>query len=1025
MAVIIGAVLVSVSGAATTQAQKVTKIDVSTRAAVIHYLRAIHVNPKGAVIERGSRNYAGRTCPGKHWTCASTKHAVVQIAKKAGQNRFVCKSSKCVVVQFSGVARGVYIRGRSLAATSASPPGTQTAICIIISPLSQSCSIYQASATKNNVAVVYESEPRLGSTQSAAATASITQQSTGATTGNTACVTQNVYLDGSTVGAKGKSVTVALQAHQSVTIKQDASGSGGNSAVNGAKWTGSCDTTKLGQSQTLTSTATGSSSITQNEDNVYSACGDGRTGEYANLCLDVEQNQGIAHGSTTSGKNAATFTQTSSQTAIANTAAGPVTQTQSTPLCGSTGAPANCIFPGGLVGTINQDSSVSSSANASQVETQCEDAAKSGLSQCHTGSGDQDFNGSYALTQNQYGPEGVAKLPYHGNRRVPSRTGKGLGASIQTGGSGNQFSVSQTSTQDNDHVAGTQLNSSQADCASGGVNGSCTAGQTTTLNGQGTNDGYTSPTISNLTINCTNGQSTCVATPPPVPAFVSGPSSPHPSSSAAFNFTDTATGGVHFLCKIDGGTPQTCSSGIPFVQGYGPHTFQVAASDGHGNVSAYVPTTPFSWTNVPPDPTITPSSEPTNPEPWGNTDTFTFSDAESPVHFQCTLDGNTTPCNTGSISYTDLPSGKHSFSVRAYDTTDTYGSIHSASYTWVITPPDPTITPSSEPTNPEPWGNTDAFTFSDADLSVHFQCTLDGNTTGCNTGSISYTDLPSGKHTFSVRAYDATDTYASIHSASYTWVITPPDPTITLSSEPPNPDFSGNSYTLAFTDLDSTVHYQCQIDSQTPTACNSGSASYSGLDPGSHTFSVTAYDQSDTYASNDPATYTWTILPLAVSALGGADGSSAGWACQPGGPIALTVGSTAYDPETNVGTFAQIAITDVGGTAIDGLSAPTFTTDNYNAGSPRFVIDLSNGDSLWGYPPNAGLNASDFAWAINNGNTYQPWSDVQSAESGTTVVDAVVIADGDQDPGTTDKISDLTFNGTDFNSGTCPAPPAP
>ena len=51
---------------------------------------------------------------------------------------------------------------------------------------------------------------------------------------------------------------------------------------------------------------------------------------------------------------------------------------------------------------------------------------------------------------------------------------------------------------------------------------------------------------------------------------------------------------------------------------------------------------------------------------------------------------------------------------------------------------------------------------------MHFQCTLDGNETGCNTESISYTDLQSGEHTFSVRAYDTTDTYGSIHSATYT-----------------------------------------------------------------------------------------------------------------------------------------------------------------------------------------------------------------------------------------------------------------
>jgi hypothetical protein len=236
-----------------------------------------------------------------------------------------------------------------------------------------------------------------------------------------------------------------------------------------------------------------------------------------------------------------------------------------------------------------------------------------------------------------------------------------------------------------------------------------------------------------------------------------------------------------------------------------------------------------------------------------------------------------------------------------------------------------------------------------------------------------------------------------------------------------NPDFSGNSYTFTFTDADPTVHFQCQIDSEPMTSCNNGtSPTYSDLDADSHTFSVTAYDQSDTYPSDNPATFTWTILPLEVSALS-TDGSSAGWACQPGGPIGLTLGTDSAN------TFAAIVLTAVGGTAIDGLPEPTFTTNNYAAGSPRYNIDLSNGDSLIGYPAISGLNGSDMAWAINNGNTYTTWSAVRSAESGknTTVTDAYVVADGDQKAGVTDKISDLTFDGVDFDSGTCPAPPAP
>src|SRR4029077_7315458 len=104
--------------------------NVSTRAAVVHYLRSIHVNPKGAVIQRGVRNYAGARCPGSRWTCASTKHTVVQIAKRGGQNRFGCRHSKCVAVQISGTSRGVYSSARWLTSTGAAPKGGNNATCV-------------------------------------------------------------------------------------------------------------------------------------------------------------------------------------------------------------------------------------------------------------------------------------------------------------------------------------------------------------------------------------------------------------------------------------------------------------------------------------------------------------------------------------------------------------------------------------------------------------------------------------------------------------------------------------------------------------------------------------------------------------------------------------------------------------------------------------------------------------------------------------------------------------------------------
>ena len=698
-AVVAGVTIVSASGAATTKAQRVTRIDVSTRAAVIHYLHSIHVRAKGAVIERGGRNYAGAHCPGRGWTCASTRHTVVQISKQGGSNRFVCRSARCVVVQLSGVSHGVYIRGRKLASSSkGGGGGGSTATCVktgsgATTGSGQTCTISQSGSGQNTAGVYENTQKVSGLVQTAQYTASITQQSSGP--GNIACVTQNISLDGSTSNTNGKQTTANLQAHQSILITQDATGTGTNSAQYAATSTGACASSALSQSQTLTSTVTATGPITQNEDASFNPCGDNVAYEYANLCLDIEQNQHAGNGNANSGTNTATFTQTSTQTEIANHAGtGQVLQQQSTPLCGTSGAPTNCTFPGGLVGTINQDSSRSSSANATQVETQCQDAARSGLTTCRHDSGDADFTGSFPLIQNQYGPEGVGKLPYHGNRRVPERTGKGLGLSRQTNGTGNSFQLSQTSTQDNDHLsAGTQLNSSEADCDSS--NGSCTAGQTTTVNNTSTSDGYTAPSIGQLQINCPKNQA-CAGTPPPDPTFVSGPTSPNYSSSAAFNFNDSpVTKGVSFLCKIDGGTAQEvidpCSPNTAFSQGYGSHTFQVAATDAYGNVSDYVPATPFGWTNVVPAPVI--DSGPANGSTTeSKTANFTFHDSDSSISFVCSQDGTTyTACSptagpgSGEQDYAGpLDLGTQNFYVEATDGEGHFSSP--ATVQWTILP---------------------------------------------------------------------------------------------------------------------------------------------------------------------------------------------------------------------------------------------------------------------------------------------------------------------------------------------------
>src|SRR5207253_10634775 len=140
-----------------------------------------------------------------------------------------CRSSKCVVVQLTGVSHGVYIASRSLASTAPAGKGN-SAVCIktgsgATTGSGQSCTITQVGSGPNK-AVVYENTQKVsGLIQSAQYTALITQQSSGSND-NRACVTQNINLDGSNTNTNGKLTKADLQAHQSVTIKQDATGTG-------------------------------------------------------------------------------------------------------------------------------------------------------------------------------------------------------------------------------------------------------------------------------------------------------------------------------------------------------------------------------------------------------------------------------------------------------------------------------------------------------------------------------------------------------------------------------------------------------------------------------------------------------------------------------------------------------------------------------------------------------------------------------------------------------------------------------
>lgn len=159
-----------------------------------------------------------------------------------------------------------------------------------------------------------------------------------------------------------------------------------------------------------------------------------------------------------------------------------------------------------------------------------------------------------------------------------------------------------------------------------------------------------------------------------------------------------------------------------------------------------------------------------------------------------------------------------------------------------------------------------------------------------------------------------------------------------------------------------------------------------------------------------------SVAPLQVT-LTNSGGSAT---CGSTGDIVLTTGSAVST------TYAEADVNGVAGKSLSATSEPFFVTDHYAAGSPRWVIELNNSHSLWGYPPNSGLNGTDFAWAVDNGNTYTSYATAYATAGAatSTIKDAFIVEDGDQ-PSTTDTISGATFNGQPLSCVTVSTSPSP
>ncbi|MFP2963733.1 adventurous gliding motility protein AgmC, partial [Myxococcus sp. 1LA] len=302
----------------------------------------------------------------------------------------------------------------------------------------------------------------------------------------------------------------------------------------------------------------------------------------------------------------------------------------------------------------------------------------------------------------------------------------------------------------------------------------------------------------------TNTFTVSADTTPPDTTIVAAPPSVTGSNSATFTFTSNESP-VTYECSLDDGPWVACTTPRTYTGlSDGNHTFAVRARDASGNIDPTPATYAWAVDMTAPDTTIVSGPPATTTSPSA---TFDFSSNESPVTYQCSLDGAPFTTCTDPQTFTALPDGNHTLAVRAVDAAGNADPTP-ATYAWTVDATAPNTTIVSGPaavTN----ATTATFDFSSNESPVTYQCSLDGAPFVACTDPQTYTGLSQGNHTLAVRAVDAAGNVDST-PATYAWTVdtTPPDTTIV--SGPSGTTTSPNA-TFDFSSNESPVTYQCSL----------------------------------------------------------------------------------------------------------------------------------------------------------------------------------------------------------------------
>jgi len=285
---------------------------------------------------------------------------------------------------------------------------------------------------------------------------------------------------------------------------------------------------------------------------------------------------------------------------------------------------------------------------------------------------------------------------------------------------------------------------------------------------------------------------------------------------------------------------------------------------------------PQSYATVPPEPECTSAlptpvttieERPANPTSSASAK-FSFTADPAAEGFECRLDlGAFTGCDAGSVEYTSLAEGVHSFRVRGINAN---GTGHTAIYSWSVDLTAPTASFVATPSDPSP-GKSVAFRYSSSEPGSTFECKLEPPAAAfapCDTQPRVFTGLEDGDYEFKVRAVDKAGNVQD-EPTSYAWTVdnsledtTPPETAIT--SKPPDPSTSPSA-SFSYSSSEPGSHFECKLDGGSFAGCPATGISYAGLAEGSHSFQVRAIDASNN-VDPTPAGYSFSVVLSPVQA---------------------------------------------------------------------------------------------------------------------------------------------------------------